>query len=186
MAMPAPNTKWTAEMARALPDDGSRYEVLDGVLFVTPAPSWNHQRVAFLLAITLRDYVRPLALGEVLLSPADVEFSSERSVQPDVFVIPPTSGKRPESSREAGRLLLIAEVVSPSTARTVRMVKRDIFQDERVPDYWIVDPDARLIERWRPDDERPEILAQTIEWQPSPVHAPLVINLPAFFAEALD
>ena len=186
MAMPAPNTKWTAEMARALPDDGNRHEVLDGVLFVTPAPSWNHQRVAFLLAITLRDYVRPRALGEVLLSPADVEFSSERSVQPDVFVIPPTSRKRPASWREAGPLLLIAEVLSPWTARTDRTEKRDIYKSELVPEYWVVDADARLIERWRPDDQRPEILAQTIEWQPSPDHAPLVINLPAFFAEALD
>ena len=186
MAMPAPTNRWTAEMARALPEDGSRYEVLDGELFVTPAPSWNHQRVVFLLASTLREYVRPQALGEVLLSPADIELSEERLVQPDVFVIPPTPGRRPQSWREAKSLLLVAEVLSPSTARADRTNKRDIFQDERVPEYWIVDPDARVIERWRPHDKRPEILAHTIEWQPDPATPALAIDLPAFFAEALD
>ena len=186
MAMPAPNTEWTAERARALPDDGNRYEVLDGELFVTPAPSWNHQRVAFLLAITLRDYVHPRALGEVFLSPADIEYSSHRLVQPDVFVIPLTSGKRPQTWHDAGRLVLIAEVLSPSTARADRTKKRDIFQDERVPEYWIVDHDARVIERWRPDDKRPEILTHAIEWQPDPAIPALEIDLPAFFAEALD
>lgn len=186
MAMPAPNAEWTAEMARAIPEDGNRYEVLDGVLFVTPAPSWNHQRVAFLLATTLREYVRPRSLGEVFLAPADIEYSSRRLVQPDVFVIPPGTGKRPQSWREAGRLLLVAEVLSPSTARADRTKKRDIFQDERVPEYWIVDPDARVIERWKPHDERPEILARSVEWQPTPEVQPLSIDLPAFFAEALD
>jgi Uma2 family endonuclease len=186
MAMPAPNNGWTAQMARELPDDGNRYEVLDGVLFVSPAPSWNHQRMVFALARRLDDYVRPHSLGEVFISPAEVEFSSERLLEPDVFVIPPAPGRRPQAWRETGGLLLTAEVLSPSTARADRTKKRDIFQDERVPEYWIVDPDARLFERWRPNDERPEILARTITWQPSPGTSPLEINLPAFFAEALD
>jgi Uma2 family endonuclease len=58
--------------------------------------------------------------------------------------------------------------------------------DERVPEYWIVDPDGRLIERWSPDDHRPEILSAMISWQPDPRVPPLEIDLPRFFAEALD
>jgi Uma2 family endonuclease len=160
--------------------------VLDGELFVTPAPSMNHQRIVLALLMRFDPYVRRHSLGEVLPSPADIEFSHKRLLQPDVFVFPSASGRRPRTWRDAGRLLLVAEVLSPSSARADRTNKRDIFQDERVPEYWIVDPDARVIERWRPDDERPEILSRTIEWQPTPAIHPLSIDLPAFFAEALD
>ena len=186
MGMPAQHTEWTAEMVRALPDDGKRYEVLDGELFVSPAPSLDHQRLVFHLARLLDAYVRVHDLGEVFIAPADVEFSRQRLLQPDVFVIPATPGRRPQVFTEVGRLLLAAEVLSPATARAVRTKKRDILKDERVPEYWIVDGDGRVIERWSPDDRRPEILSATIAWQPVPHVPPIVIHLPRFFAEALD
>ena len=92
-------TEWTAAMVAALPDDGNRYEVLDGELAMTPAPSWDHQRVA-------------------LVAPADVEFSSRRLLEPDVFVVPRTpDAPRPRSFADAKRVLLAIEVLSPSTAR---------------------------------------------------------------------
>ena len=76
-----------------------------------------------------------------------------------------------------------AGILSPSTARADRHVKRRLYQRERVPEYWIVDVDARLIERWRPEDERPEILAEQLEWRPDPAHPPLTIDLPAYFRD---
>jgi Uma2 family endonuclease len=79
-----------------------------------------------------------------------------------------------------------APVLSPSTARVVRTRKRDILKDERVPEYWIVDGDGRVVERWTPDDKRPEILSTSIDWQPVAHVSALVIDLPRFFAEALD
>ena len=60
------------------------------------------------------------------------------------------------------------------------------MQDERVPEYWILDPDGRVVERWTPDDSRPEILAAEITWHPEPLVPPLVIDLPSLFADALD
>ena len=186
MGMPAHHTNWTAEMVGALPDDGKRYEVLDGELFVSPAPSLNHQRVVFELARTLQDYVRAHKLGEVFIAPTDVEFSPRRLLQPYVFVIPATPGRRPQVFTEVGRLLLAAEVLSPSTARVVRTRKRDILKDERVPEYWIVDGDGRVVERWTPDEDRPEVLSTSIDWQPVASVPALVIDLPRFFAEALD
>ena len=74
-------------------------------------------------------------------------------------------------------------MLSPSTARADRITKRIRFQRAGIPEYWIVDMDARSIERWRPQDERPEILATTIIWQPAPEHPPLTIDLTAFFAK---
>lgn len=185
MAAASGSTRWTAERVRALPNDGNRYEVIDGELFVTPAPTWDHQAAAFALAMRLHDYLRTGGAGTVMIAPADVEFDNERMVEPDVFVVPLVERRRPRDWKEVGRLLLAVEILSPSSARADRQVKRRLYQRERVPEYWVVDVDARLIERWRPDDTRPEILDQQLEWQPDPAHAPLVIDLARYFVDVL-
>jgi Uma2 family endonuclease len=185
MGMPAQETRWTAEMARALPDDGNRYEVLDGELFVSPAPSASHQRAVAHLWEILARYCREHGLGEAMISPADIEFSEERLLQPDVFVVPLIEGRRIRSWKEVTTLLLAAEVISPSTARTDRGRKRVILQDENVPDYWIVDLDARIFERWRSGDVRPETLSDTLLWHPVPSVPALVIDLNTYFESVL-
>lgn len=180
MAMPAHTLEWTADMARALPDDGNRYEVLDGALFVTPAPSWRHQRIAGTLYMELRGYAERHRIGWVQHAPADVQFSPRRLVQPDVLVAP-WGDREPASWRDVHRLLLAIEVLSPSTARADRHVKRRLYQDEGVAEYWIVDPDARLIERWRPQDTRPELCDGSITWAPRDDVPPLTIAFETVF-----
>jgi Uma2 family endonuclease len=180
MAMPAHTLEWTADMARALPDDGQRYEVLDGELFVTPAPSYRHQRVLGALYPLLRDYAERHRIGWALWSPADIEFSPRRLVQPDLFVVP-WAEREPTSWREVRGLALAVEVLSPSTARADRQVKRRIYQQEGVPEYWIVDADARLVERWRPGDARPEVLDTVVTWAPREDVPPLEVPLEAVF-----
>ena len=184
MAMPA-TTRWTADMVRALPDDGKRYEVIDGELFVTPAPTFRHQHAAFEIGTLLKPYVATHAIGVVVLSPADVLTAKHVMVQPDVFVARLIEGRKPASWNDVGIPLLAIEILSPSTARADRHVKRRLYQRERVPEYWIVDVDARLLERWRADDVRPEILAERLEWQPDPARPPLVIDLVAYFRDVV-
>ncbi|HEU4647928.1 MAG TPA: Uma2 family endonuclease [Gemmatimonadales bacterium] len=186
MAMPHSTAHWTAAEVLALPDDGNRYEVVDGELLVSPAPSLHHQRAVGLLYERLRPFVESHGLGCVLSSPADIEFDERTLVQPDVFAAPLVEGRLPRSWKEVHGLLLAVEVLSPSTARADRQVKRRRYQRHGVSEYWIVDLDARLIERWRPADERPEILGERIEWRPSPDTPPLLIDLVALFAEVLD
>jgi Uma2 family endonuclease len=186
MAMPNPvpaRTVWTAEMLRDLPDDGKRYEIIDGELFVSPAPRLIHQRAIGELFVHLRAYLRANGVGYAYFAPADVEFSDSNLVEPDLLVIPPVEGQLPRKASELRRLRLAIEVLSLSTARLDRHWKRQLYQRERVPEYWIVDCDARLIERWRPHDERPEILGETITWHPEGASEPLVIDLVALFAE---
>ena len=79
---------WTVAERDALPVDGNRYEVIDGELFVTPAPAWTHQHAVFLLSRILADYLDRESLGCVVVAPADVVFSATRGVQPDLFVVP--------------------------------------------------------------------------------------------------
>ena len=185
MAMPAQPTEWTVEMVRALPDDGNRYEIIDGELFVTPAPSLIHQRAILRLAYLLGPYLEEQRLGEVIISPADVMFGPRTMVEPDLFAIPLTSGPLPRAWEEVGRLLLTVEVLSPSTLRTDRSDKRELYQRKGVPEYWIIDVDGQRVERWRPNDASPETLTEALAWQPDRFIEPLVINLPKYFARVL-
>lgn len=205
MAMPAASPRlWTREEFDALPEDGRRYELIDGVLFVngvelpghdpaalppemTPAPSWRHQTAVARLFTLLSDYVRAHRVGDVLFAPVDIDFDVRRVVQPDVFVVPLVGGRRPRSWIEAERLLLAVEILSPSTARFDRVRKRRVYQNAGVGEYWIVDVDARLVERWRPGDERPEVIDDRLVWQPEGAREgeALVIDLPAYFADVI-
>jgi Uma2 family endonuclease len=181
MGMPAHQTGWTAEMVRALPDDGNRYEVLDGELLVSPSPSWKHQAVLKRLFKLIDPYVEAHALGWTMLSPADLEFTPRHRLQPDLFVVPDDGEGEPTSWKDVKRLLLVVEASSPTTVSADRLKKRPVYQKHRVPEYWIVDIDSRLVERWRPDDDRPEIVAGILEWQPKPNVASLRIALEEVF-----
>jgi Uma2 family endonuclease len=185
MRMPQLSHVWTPEEVRALPEDGRRYEVVAGELLVTPAPSFQHQEAVLRLAIALRDYGERTAVGHALVSPADLEPESGALVQPDVFVGRPPPGRRPRDWADFSSLLLAVEVLSPSTARTDRTIKRRLFQRARVPEYWIVDLDARLVERWRPGEDRPEVITERLLWQPDPAQAALEIDLAGCFAQVL-
>jgi len=124
MVMPNLERRWTAAERYELPDDGIRYEVIDGEPFVTPAPSLMHQRAVSLLHPLIADYLDREPIGEAIVSPADIVFPPERAVQPDLFILPFVNGRRARNFTDVGRLLLSVEVVSPSTAHTDRVDKR--------------------------------------------------------------
>jgi Uma2 family endonuclease len=184
--MPHTADRWTADEVRALPDDGNRYELIDGELIVTPAPGGEHQAVLSLLFEQLAPFVRVSLPGAWLLwSPADLALGEDEVLQPDLFVCRTATGKAPRPWSDVESLLLVIEAVSPRSARYDRTVKRARYQRAGVPDYWIVDLDARLVERWTPDNSRPEIFNKTLTWQAGSVSAPLEIDLEALFREAL-
>lgn len=183
MGMAAPATKeWTYEMLKALPEDGSRYEIIDGELVVSAAPAWNHQEVVWRLAVTIDPYLNQSGALYGVIAPADVILADGNVVQPDLFVVPLVEGKKPRTFEDARSILLAVEVLSPSTARMDRVTKRALYQRFNVAEYWIIDADSRLVERWRPGDTRPEVLSEFIEWQPSPRVPAFRLDLVDFFA----
>jgi Uma2 family endonuclease len=127
---------WTADMARHLPEDGNRYEVVYGELLVTPAPRLWHQQLVQRLSFTLAKYLEIHRAGVVLTSPADISWGRDVLVQPDVFVVPVEQARTLEWSAIRD-LLLVAEVLSPSTPRHDRFTKRRRYQEAGVPLYWI-------------------------------------------------
>jgi len=178
MAMPQAAKRWTAEEVRNIPDDGNRYEVVDGELLVSPSPRGRHQQAVLQIALRLSEYLKGKRLAQVTIAPWDVEFDFESMVQPDVLVY---RGLRTEWHEVGQDVLLAVEILSRSTARADRTIKRSKYQRVGVPEYWIVDVDGQVVERWRPSDDRPEILDERIEWQPAPQHTPMAIDLPALF-----
>jgi len=187
MGMPAAQTNWTVEMLDALPDDGQRYELIDGELFVTPAPSDVHQLVASAFHRRIHDYVRPGEIARALISPADVRKGdrTRNRVQPDVFAVRLIEGKRPGYPFDLRDLLLAIEVESPSNPLLDYQVKRALYLSQRVPEYWIVNAETRMVSRWRNLDDPGELLSQRIDWHPAGIPAPLVIDLPELFDDAL-
>jgi Uma2 family endonuclease len=183
MAMASPLTRWTATMVRAIPDDGLRHEVIDGEHIVTPAPSWTHQDAVLQLARRLMDYLARHATGHVIIAPADVEFDEHNMVEPDVFVVPLVGGRRPRAWDDVRALLLAVEVVSPSTIRTDRLRKRRLYQQHGVPEYWIVDIEAHVVERWRAGEDVGAVLTERLVWQPDASVAPLTIDLDEYFQD---
>jgi Uma2 family endonuclease len=184
MGMPDTLERWTAAQVRELPDDGNRYEVVDGELLVTPSPTYDHQDVVGELFAALWEFCQAARVGHAMVSPADIEFDPNTRVQPDVFVVP-TAARRPKSWTDVRDLLLAAEVLSPSTARADRTVKRRRYQRAGVSEYWIVDVDGRLIERWRPGDQRPEVLTERLTWRPTGASQDFELDVAAFFARVL-
>ena len=177
--------QWTVDDLEDLPNDSYRYEIIDGELYVTPAPSWTHQMAIGELFKLLDAYADGRAVGYVYFAPADVEFSPRRVVEPDLFVVPRLGTARPQRFSDVGRLLLAVEVLSPGTARADRVAKRTLFREEGVAEYWIVDLDSRLIERSTPGEARPEILIDRFEWAPDGATDPLAIDLREYFAKVL-
>jgi Uma2 family endonuclease len=183
MQMVATEKIWTASDLEALPDDRMRYEIIDGVLFATPTPSWRHGDAVLSLWRIIDPFLSTCGAGDVRFARAAVGFDDQNVVEPDLFVVPLVNGRRPREWEEVRRLLLAVEVVSPESARQDRVDKRLLYQRQGVPEYWVVDVDAELVWRWRPADERPEILIDRLDWQPSAELAPLSIDLDAYFRD---
>ncbi|MCX7792162.1 MAG: Uma2 family endonuclease [Chloroflexaceae bacterium] len=141
-----PQGRWTyADYAR-LPDDGQRYEVIDGVLYMTPAPGTEHQSVTNLIATFLTMHVQFAGLGKVFSAPTDVELAPGFVVQPDVLVISADRLHLITPSRISGPPDLVVEVTSPGTAGYDRREKQDAYARAGAPEYWIVDPHAQTVE----------------------------------------
>jgi Uma2 family endonuclease len=171
----------TLEELHALPDDGKRYELIDGVLFVTPSPEYAHQDFSRRLFVLLYPYARDAGL-DAFYAPADVTFGPATCVQPDLFVIPRrTDGTMAHRFEDVGRLLLAVEAISPSSSRTDRREKRDLYMREGVPVYWIVDGERETVEVWRPRHDGPELERERLELHLPGAAAPLVIDLPELF-----
>ena len=101
-------------------------------------------------------------------------------MQPDLFVVDLEEARTMDWA-QMQHLLLVVEVLSPSTTRYDRFTKRRLYQEVRIPTYWIVDPDARSVEIWTPQDELPQVERERSVWHPPGAADPLAVNLKELF-----
>ena len=179
MGMAAP-IYYTADMVRAMPDDGNRYEVVYGELLVTPAPRPWHQVVVQRLVLALGNYLEREPAGLVLSSPADISWGPDVLVQPDVFVVPTDEARTLTWSRMR-TLLLVAEVLSPSSVKGDRFLKRLRYREAGVPLYWVVDGDERAVEVWTPADDFPSVERERLVWRPAAAAEAFSLRLEELF-----
>jgi Uma2 family endonuclease len=141
------NITW--DDVQQLADDGNRYEAIDGDLHVTAVPSFGHQRISHRLAVALHDLLERPGLGVLAAAPGVTFPGSSEGVQPDlVFVSEARRGiLRPYGIDGAPDL--VVEILSPSTRARDTGVKLKLYRRHGVAEYWIVDPEARLVEVWR-------------------------------------
>lgn len=137
---------WTYETYRELPEDGKRRQIIEGELFVTPAPGSYHQTLSKRLQYELYRHVELEGRGQFFNAPIDVIFDDRSVLQPDLVVILEGGKARVTAEGIHGPPDLLVEILSPSTARTDRQAKRTLYAGHGVREYWIVDPDATRIE----------------------------------------
>ena len=131
------------------PDDGKRYEVIDGVLHVSPAPVPLHQRVLRALFVVLNRHVTRHRLGEVFFAPIGIVLEIPSAVQPDLVFIARGNADIVKEKAVFGAPDLLVEVLSPSTERRDRSLKRRTYERCGVAHYWILDPRRRSLQAWR-------------------------------------
>jgi Uma2 family endonuclease len=140
-------TKLTYDDYVQIPEDGLTHEIIDGVHVVSPAPNLYHQRVSRRLQFQLFVQVEETGRGEVMDAPCDVVLSPTDIVQPDLLITLNGGQATLDPRFVAGPPELVVEVLSPSSRRRDRGIKAQLYTRAGVPEYWIVDPDRRVVEQ---------------------------------------
>lgn len=139
--------EWTYEAYLRLPDDGNRYEIIDGVLYVTNAPNYDHQFTVSEFHLQLGSFVKERKLGVVLTAPFEIHLPGiAKPAQPDVFFIAAERQPKPGDKFFEGAPDLIVEVISPASVRLDRFIKFNAYERAGVREYWLADPRTRFVE----------------------------------------
>ena len=182
MGVPAKTRPWTLEDLHRLPEDGNKYELVYGELFVTPPPSPSHEEIGAILLRLLLPYIERWKLGRVY-TPRAVVRALDSEVEPDVMVRP--LGPSTEDWSKLPRPVLVVEISSKSTRRRDRGRKRQFYLDLGVPEYWIVDRETRTIQIVR-SNTADVLLSDRALWQPVGAAEPFILDVQALFREALE
>ena len=151
--MTTPATKLTYHDYLQLPEDGKRYEIMDGELYMTPAPLTRHQQISVRLSQLLMNYLDTHPIGQVFAAPTDVLLSDNDVVEPDLLLVLHDGAARITEKNVQGPPDLVIEILSPGTAARDLDLKRKRYEHFGVREYWLVDPDQNRLEILAPAEE---------------------------------
>jgi Uma2 family endonuclease len=153
-----------------IPDDGNRHEIIHGAHYMNPAPIPYHQALSRHIQFQLYSALELSGLGEVINAPIDVQFSERDVVQPDVVVVLKDNSIITRTKIN-GVPDLMVEILSPSTSNNDLGLKKHLYEDNGVPEYWIVDPDEKVIQEYTLVDgayQKPQTCADAITFGGAP------------------
>ena len=178
MAMSMPAKAWTLEELHRLPDDGNKYELIRGELFVTPPPSVDHEEILARLSAVVTQYVERQGLGRVYHPRAVIRY--ERSeAEPDLMVRAVPADARGNAWEELPPPLLVVEAISPTTRRRDLVSKREYYLDAGVGEYWVLDGERREVHVIRPG-QSDAIVRDSLVWRAAAAE-PLMFDVVALF-----
>jgi Uma2 family endonuclease len=143
-----------------LPNNGRRYELVDGELFVTPSPRRAHQRVVTELSRILGNFVESASCGELYVAPFDVVFSLFDVIEPDILYVSKERGSIITEKNVQGAPDLVVEVLSQSTAEIDRTIKLKLYARYGVQECWLIDPEECSAEIYRRQGQHVELVAR--------------------------
>ena len=155
-------TKFTYDDLQQFPNDGNRYEIVDGELFVSSPPGVLHQRVLGNVAATLWQQVREHRLGEVFIGPLDIVFSNETVLEPDILFVLRARLHIIGEKNLSGPPDLVVEVLSESSSRLDREIKPKQYALHGVPEFWRIDPWVKTLEVFRLQEGNYALIASLI------------------------
>jgi Uma2 family endonuclease len=137
-----------------LPDDGKRHELINGVHYVTPSPNLDHQELVGRLHLAIGNFLATRRhLGRAFVSPLDVVISNYDVVEPDLLFVAGDQQSILTEANVQGPPALVIEVLSPGTRRRDQGIKRKLFDEKGVREYWMVDPKGRRVSICRRADD---------------------------------
>jgi Uma2 family endonuclease len=176
--------KLTYQDYKEFPEDGKRYQLLDGDLYMSPAPSFWHQEILLRLAVALRQFVEQGTLGSVAVAPVDVVLDNDNVCQSDILFVAAAHRGIIRDEGVFGAPDLCVEILSPSSRKLDLEAKRSIYARCDVNEYWIADPDARTVTLYclRHDATTPHAVFHEAQSLASPLLPGFELSIKALFA----
>jgi len=141
--------KFTYEDFLLFPEDGKRHELIDGDHFMSPSPRTSHQIILGYLFNAFSNFLKQSRLGKVLIAPMDVVLSDLDVVEPDMLFIASVNLHLITENNIQGAPDLVVEILSPSSRKTDEIIKRKLYEQYGVQEYWIVDPELEMVKIYR-------------------------------------
>jgi Uma2 family endonuclease len=175
----------TADDYRLMPETGPRYQVIEGQLFMAPAPNRFHQDISQNIEFILRKFLEKHPIGKIYHAPFDVYLGEHNVYQPDVVFV---ANERISILTEAGAEgapNLVIEILSPRTAHLDKEPKRKVYASSGVQELWLVDPLRQTIEIYhlQKDPKHPAAIHQATDSFTSACLPDLVLSCAEIFAK---
>jgi len=154
MGEPAQTIPWTYEDYLAFPEDGKRYEIIEGDCLMSPAPRTKHQDISFRLTSFLYRHLQKSRQGRAFAAPTDVILSDINIVQPDILVVLAARTSIITEKNIQGAPDIVIEIISETSRKTDEITKKKLYERYGVSEYWIVDPELALVKIYRLTDGR--------------------------------